>query len=430
MRILIAGTTGESMPPPYGGIPKVSLLYARAWRQAGNDVALVFVHRPKDADDLGAGARYFFEYDSRPDTFRKIAFLFRYALRKPALYVSLLRAYLAIYPHPSPEAALYAAYGVYMDGVIVEYKPDVLLLEAALIKSFMAAQVAKRRKVPVVIDTYAEVQHLDMGVNARLDHDGRRRYWTAFLGMAELVLGISNCTAGALQYLTADKVRKFHDTCDFTLCRMPFPESRAALRRAFGLPEEGFIVGMVGAFAERKGHDHLLRAVAPLVREGKDVAVAICGGSGDPGALAREAAALGVADRVRFLSRLSETDLAKFLRCLDLYANLSHTPRSCGLDLALLEGMASGLPVLVYDHGGLRDAVPDGGNGWVVPTGDIPAVTRALADALGKTPDERRAMGAESAAIARKADIRNASETKLAWLKEAVERYKVRGSYV
>lgn len=426
MRILIAGTTGESMPPPYGGIPKVSLLYAREWKRMGHDVAVTFVHRPPDADDLGAHARYFFEFGGKPGPVRKIFFTAVYFLRNPFLYAYLCAEYRALYPRFSGEALRYAAYGVFMDTVMADFAPDVVLSEAALVKSFMVAKVARKRKIPVVFDTYAEVPDLGMGVNKDLDEEGRKRYWTAFLDLAELTIGICNCAEGALAFQPKEKVKVFYDTCDFALSRMEFTETRDELRRDLKLPAHSFLVGAVGAFEFRKGHHHLIEAVSKLAKQGMDVAAVLCGGSGDMKKWESLAAEHGVTDRIHFLQRISETDLAKLYRSLDLYVNLSNTPRSCGLDLALLEAMASGLPIIVYDNGGLPDAVPAEKNGWVVPTNDVDAVAQKIRLAAGMSSEERKKMGEESMAIASKSDIRLTSRIKSDWLKEVVERYKVR----
>jgi hypothetical protein len=103
MKILIAGTTGDSMPPPYGGVPKVSLLYSRVWKKKGNNVALVFVYKPEGADDLGAVAEYFFEYKSKPNKFKKGLFLLKYFFRNPFLCFRLFRKYFSVYPRITAE---------------------------------------------------------------------------------------------------------------------------------------------------------------------------------------------------------------------------------------------------------------------------------------------------------------------------------------
>src|SRR3989344_4237440 len=168
MRILITGTTGHSMPPPYAGVQNVSLLYAKAYKKFGHEVALSFVYKPDKADDLGAGARYFFEYSGQHNLFKKIIFFSKHFLANPILYFSLLKKYFDIYPKLSGESILYAAYGVWIDEVIREFKPGLITSQAALIKTFMAAQAAERHQIPIVFEPYAEIHDLEMGVNKNL----------------------------------------------------------------------------------------------------------------------------------------------------------------------------------------------------------------------------------------------------------------------
>jgi glycosyltransferase involved in cell wall biosynthesis len=54
-----------------------------------------------------------------------------------------------------------------------------------------------------------------------------------------------------------------------------------------------------------------------------------------------------------------------------------------GLGVAALEAMASGLPVIASDVGGLREVLEDGRSGMVVP----PANAGAIASAIGRLAD-------------------------------------------
>lgn len=424
MKILITGTTGDSMPPPYGGIPKVSLLYGRTWKKMGNEVAVTFVYRPENADDFGANAEYFFEYKNKPNKFKKLLFLIKYFFKNPFLYFYLFVNYFKIYPRYSLETVLYSAYGVYMDGIINSFKPDIILSQTALIKTYMVANIANRRKIPLVIDTYAEVHDQAMGVNKHLSENEQKKYWTGFLSKASLVLGISNCTRGAQKYLPNSKVKEFYDTCDFTLAKTKIPETKGELREYFKISKTSFVIGAVGAFEFRKGHDHLIKAVGILAKKGYDVAGAICGGSGDKTKWQMLAKEEGVSDRIYFFSRLSEIDLVKFHKSNDAYCNLSNSPRSCGLDLALLEAMATSLPIVVYDNGALPTAVQNGKNGYVVKTDDIEGVAKAFENLCEKSDIERAEMGQISKTIAEKCDINLTAEIKLNWFKEVVKNYK------
>lgn len=75
------------------------------------------------------------------------------------------------------------------------------------------------------------------------------------------------------------------------------------------------------------------------------------------------AAALGIADRVRFLGPQSRTSLAALMRGSRLVLVPSHSET---YGLVALEAAASGVPVVAADSGGLREAVVDGTTGLVV----------------------------------------------------------------
>ncbi len=423
MRILISGTTGDSMPPPYAGVQNVSLLYAGAWGKMGHEVGITFVYKPENADDIGAGAEYFFEYKGKPNKFKKIIFLKWYSLKNPILYFSLLKKYLKIYPKFSAEVILYPAYGVFIDGVIKKFKPDIIVSEAALIKTFMVSEVAKKHSVPVVFDTYAEVHDQNMGVNKKLDKSEQKKYWTYLLGLSELVIGMDNCSLGPLSYLPRNKVKIFYDTTDYNSYQVTLKESREELRDSFKLPHDIFFVGMMGAFHYRKGHDQLIKAVSILKKKGIRSGATIVGGNAGIEEWQRLIKEEGVEDRVFLFQNFGEEKKIRLYKCIDAYANLSNSTRSCGLDLALLEAMSCSLPLVVYDNGALPNAV-NGHNGYMVKTSDVNAVADAIEKLSMKSRGELQKMGEESSKIASKTDINITSRIKLDWFKEVIANYK------
>jgi glycosyltransferase involved in cell wall biosynthesis len=428
MRILITGTTGDAMPPPYGGVPKVSLWFARIWKSFGHDVAVTFVYKPKNADDINANAEYFFEYAGKPNKFKKLLFFVRYFTKNPILYLDLFRSYYSIYPYFSTEIVLYSAYGVFMDGVIKKFKPDIITSQAALIKSFMVAKVANRRHIPVVYEAYAEIHAEEMGVNKNLNLEGRKKYWEYFLGLSDMIITLSNCSIGALMYLPAEKVKVFYDTCDYHTFHDPNPGTKREMRERFKLPLNAFIVGMVGAFHYRKGQHHLIEAIGNLKKRGITVCAVICGGSLRPEEDIEKwkilAEKFGVLDNVFFFSNIHNSELIKLHRTLDLYCNLSFTERSCDLDLALLEAMSSSLPLIVYDTGALSDAVPGEENGFLVKINDIMGVTDAIEKMVSKSESELKLMGTKSAELAEKRDINLTGAIKIGWFTEIIKNYK------
>ena len=394
LRILFTGTTGESIPPPYGGIPKRALMLGKIWREQGHDVGYTFTYHHKKEDDLGAKGTYFFEYSRLPDKIHKIAFIVTYFLKNPLLYLELCRKHRELYRIFSRERIMYAAYGVFIDGIISRFKPNVVVCEAALIRTFMAAHVAKRYGLPVVLETYAEVHHKEM---LKLDDkptDTREEFWKPFLALADIIIGPSHyCAKGPLAYAPKEKVPMVYAT---TLDVAKYdhivtPEEKAELRKRFGIPKDAFAVMAVGAFTERKGHDHIIEAAAKLHAPHPDVCVILCG-AGDPTKWREQAARLGVAGNVFIFQNLSEHDLILLYRTADTYCDASNTPRAC-LGIALTEGLASRLPTIAYDVAGLPESVVHEDNGYLVPLNNIDALAQAILRVHNLPADARRTLG-------------------------------------
>jgi glycosyltransferase involved in cell wall biosynthesis len=92
----------------------------------------------------------------------------------------------------------------------------------------------------------------------------------------------------------------------------------------------------------------------------------------------------------RMLGFLDRDSLAALYASSDLCVLPSRT-ETCGL--VALEAMASGVPVIAADAGGLRESVRDGVNGRLVPPDDPRGYLDAVVD-LVVHGDERRALGA------------------------------------
>ena len=157
----------------------------------------------------------------------------------------------------------------------------------------------------------------------------------------------------------------------------------AELRRRYGER----IVLAVGRLIYYKGFEHLVRAMADVR------ATALIAGDGPlGGALAAEAARLGVADRVVLLGRVNDADLKACYHACDVFA-LPSVERSEAFGIVQLEAMACGRPVV---NTRLDSAVPhvslDGLTGLTVPPGD-PAALAAALSALLDDPARRAAMG-------------------------------------
>jgi glycosyltransferase involved in cell wall biosynthesis len=166
----------------------------------------------------------------------------------------------------------------------------------------------------------------------------------------------------------------------------PLP-SRDDARAALGV--HGFALGTAGRLTAQKALGDALEAVARI----DDVELWVLGDGPERPGLERQAAALGIRDRVRFLGAGTRDDVVALFRAVDAalltsaWENLPHT---------LLEALAVGTPVIATAVGGIPEIVSDGENGLLVPAGDVAAIAAAI-DRL-RVDDDLRASLAGAAA--------------------------------
>lgn len=155
----------------------------------------------------------------------------------------------------------------------------------------------------------------------------------------------------------------------------PAPLGREDARRALGLGESTPVAGWVGRVSREKGLDVLVASLPQLA----DLAfrVAVVGDGAERDAVARQAAALGVADRLLWLGRVDGA--GQMMRAFDLVVLSSRTE---GTPMTLLEAMAARTPVVTTAVGGVPDVVGPG-EALLVPAEDPAALAAALRAALG-----------------------------------------------
>jgi len=134
----------------------------------------------------------------------------------------------------------------------------------------------------------------------------------------------------------------------------------------------------VGRLSPEKGHDVLLRAFSQLVGRGVDAELTLVGGGACESQLRELSMALGVTDRVRFAGVVIGTELAAEYARADLFVLPS---LSEGFGVAVVEAMATGLPVVATRSGGPDDIVDDA-SGLLVAPGDVAELASALERAI------------------------------------------------
>lgn len=170
--------------------------------------------------------------------------------------------------------------------------------------------------------------------------------------------------------------------------RYPAPVDRAEVRRALGLGPQDRVLIAVGTFKRQKGHVHLLDAFAKAAAGRDDVHLLLVGDGDLRPEIERRIAELAIGDRVHLLG--SRRDVPALLAASDgaILPSLWE-----GMSNALVEAMASALPVVATDVSGTNQVMVDGRTGWLVPPGEAAPLAAAI-EALLDDPAGARARGA------------------------------------
>jgi glycosyltransferase involved in cell wall biosynthesis len=173
-----------------------------------------------------------------------------------------------------------------------------------------------------------------------------------------------------------------------------YPDSGgAAVRKELGLSPEDVAVGIVGNFVPWKNHELFLRSAALLGPDLAHVRFFVVGGEVFPENLGREATLraearrLGLEGRVSFLG--VRTDMPAVMDALDVLVSPAEV-EACSR--AILEGMASGTPVIGADAGGTPELIAPGKTGLLFRAGDACALATALRRVI-EDAGLRKAMG-------------------------------------
>lgn len=131
----------------------------------------------------------------------------------------------------------------------------------------------------------------------------------------------------------------------------------------------------VGRLKRYKGIETAIRAVALARDAGRRIFLQVAGDGDDRGRLEALARSHGLADAVRFLGFVSETEKRDLMR--RAWAHVFPSAKE-GWGIASVEAAACGTPVVASDRPGLSDSLVNGETGFLVPHGDPAALAATL----------------------------------------------------
>jgi len=167
-------------------------------------------------------------------------------------------------------------------------------------------------------------------------------------------------------------------------------QGRDACRARLGYRADDFVVGSLGRLEAIKGAGDLLRGFLLAAARRPRLRLFLGGDGPLRASLGELARASGLRDRVTIGGAWVAP--GSVLPAFDLFVLAS---RNEGMGRALVEAMATGLPVVASAVGGVPEVLEEGGCGLLIPPGD----PEAIALAIGRLADDE----ALAAALARRA---------------------------
>ncbi|MCT1655117.1 glycosyltransferase [Brachybacterium muris] len=295
-----------------------------------------------------------------------------------------------------------------VDGIIRGFHPDVVHAAQPILLASSGAYAAHRQRIPLVASYHTHIpRYLDLYKAYRW---GKRPVWWQIKrnhALADVNLATSESMKQELSEQGIHNLHVVRRGVDTETFHPRFASDAMRERLTQGHPEKKLLV-FVGRLAAEK-EIHRLR---PMMDRRDDVALAIVG----DGPFRRELEEMFAGTSTVFPGFMEGEELASAFASSDAFVFPSVTET---LGLVILEGMASGLPVVAARSGPTLEQVTDGENGLLFDSGDEASLERAL-ERLADT-ELRSRIRTAARAEAEKFSWENASDDLLRYYEMAIE---------
>ena len=166
----------------------------------------------------------------------------------------------------------------------------------------------------------------------------------------------------------------------------PQPEIKAEMRRQLDLPHNAFVWLAVGRLSAQKDYPTLFAAFVQVAKSAPEALLLVVGDGPLETEFREKISEMGLGYHIRLLGR--RTDVPRIMNAADAYVLSSAWE---GLPNAAAEAMASGLPTVATDCGGIQELVAD--CGWVVAARNPEALAFTMIEVSQMAAEQLRAMG-------------------------------------
>ena len=235
-----------------------------------------------------------------------------------------------------------------------------------------SALAAKLAGVPHLATEHGDIHHIS------------KKSWKLIYKMKLLslltnkLIAVSKFTADKAEKIAGikrEKIEIIYNGIDIKRFRK-HPE-RSLMRSNIGISKNVPWIINIGNLYPVKGQIHLIRAFAAITKDFPEAVLSIVGRGDMKETLSKEINRLKIEHKV--ILHGFRHDVIELLSSCDLFVMAS---LSEGLPLALLEAIASEVPVVASDVGGIGEVIIQGWSGNLTPASDEKALSAALSEAL------------------------------------------------
>lgn len=186
------------------------------------------------------------------------------------------------------------------------------------------------------------------------------------------------------------KIRVYHSAIDPDVFPFIAPETHVS---------GDVILFCAGRLVEKKGFSHAIEVLHELQKTGTRYRLIIAGNGPLEADLRRKAALEGVSEQVEFTGWIDQKTMSDRLRTASLFLATNVESRSGdtdGIPNIVKEAMATGVPVIAFDHPGLTELITDRQTGLLVPSKNVPMLAEAIIKLTGNDLRNRIALSART----------------------------------
>ena len=263
----------------------------------------------------------------------------------------------------SPNSRFALPYNSVIKEKLIEFQPDIVHIVTEFTIGNAGLRAVKEMGIPLVTSYHTNIEQYLEYFHAKILEKPVRAYFKNFHSNAELTLCPSSQTLNQLKSQGFENLDIWSRGVDNELFS---PKKRRGVwRKKFG--ENKFICLYAGRLSFEKGFDFYIDAIKEINKKYADDFVFLFAGDGPY----REIIERCNIENIKLTGFLRGEKLAELYADSDLFVFPSGTETFGNV---LLEAMASGIPCLCTDSGGVTDFSHHGNNAYVVPFKDSNAI--------------------------------------------------------